>query len=81
MESTVALLDPDAVALLLNGAQTWDGHHWVKSSVFTQPAFLLIGFSPSTAPTDAVTVAVIDTASMHLHPTLMGRRVAGSKFH
>src|SRR5262245_58676386 len=32
-ESTVALLDPDTVALLDDQDTIWDGQHWVKASV------------------------------------------------
>jgi hypothetical protein len=79
-ESTVALLDPDAVALLLDQTQTWDGHHWVKSSVFQQPALQIIAFTPSTTPGSPVTVAVIDTGIDPLHPALQGSTLPGHNF-
>jgi subtilisin family serine protease len=79
-ESTVALLDPDAVGLLYDDGQTWDGQHWIKSSVFRQPGLQVIQFTPSTTPSDPVTVAVIDTGVDPLHPALVGSIVPGKNF-
>src|SRR5262249_7394159 len=79
-ESTAALLDPDAVALLLDGTQTWDGQHWVKSSVFRQPGLQKIEFQPSQDPADPVTVAVIDTGIDPSHEALIGSILPGRNF-
>jgi subtilisin family serine protease len=79
-ESTAALLDPNNVALLLDGGQTWDGHHWVKSSVFRQPALQKIQFEATTLAEDAIIVAVIDTGIDPLHETLIGSTLPGRNF-
>jgi hypothetical protein len=44
-ESTAALLDPNNVALLLDGGQTWVGHHWVCQN--RQTSGLLLSLSPT----------------------------------
>jgi subtilisin family serine protease len=79
-ESTAALLDPDKVALLFDGGQTWDGQHWVKSSVFRQPALQKIQFEPTTQSEDSVIVGVIDTGIDPLHEALIGSTLPGRNF-
>jgi subtilisin family serine protease len=79
-ESTVALLDPDNVALLFEQGMVWDGQHWVKSSLINQPALKKIGLEPSTVPFDPVIVAVIDTGIDPSHETLLGSTLPGWNF-
>ena len=79
-ESTVALLDPQSIAMLLDETQSWDGQHWSKASLVKQRALQLIEFEPSTQLWDPVTVAVIDTGIDPNHEALIGSTLAGRNF-